>query len=949
MARHSISKIKKLSFCLLCKLKTLYLKRINHMKQIQKYFLFLLHLTIMVSLCFGSQYSVSAQTQAQATNEVVSPPLFSDLTWENSENIQKDVHVNNQILNLSGDKFAAVEIYQNGIPESVFDYYSAKNLESLGWTSVGHSGFESTYWHSSGRYLTVEIFDCPNSKTEYCVNVWQSVDASKTPPTVQPSAASIMTAVAFSKASPVNTSTISLPSSSYRLLQWEDAQIGSTDRYQYCIDQTNNQLCDSNNWITRNSLYSGEAEFTLSAGHTYYWQVRVRDAGIYANSGTWWSFTISNNTAVVPVVSSNVRTSPSSSYTSASIVSFTVTFSTAVTGVDVTDFAVVSAGITGASVTGVTGSGTTYLVTVNTGTGNGMLRLDVTDNDSITNSIGTPLGGIGAGNGEYTIGPSYVIDKNFPTVSSSTPSTAATTPGYINFTVSFSEAVTGVDIADFSATVSGLSSVTVYSVSGSGTVYTVSVNVGTGAIGSSGTIRLDVIDNDTIKDSAANLLGGTGTVNGNFTSGTAYRIWSGSVSITSDKNVVTVARPHIGSEISSYSGVSAGALTSYIPMLFKGAYGGTYDSAFYVQNVGSTTANITIDFYTSATGSLFYTKTDTITGFASKSYWLPSDNNLPAGWVGSVVVTSSQPIVTIGRPHIGAEIMSYDGFTSGSTTAYIPMLFKNAYGGSYDSAFYIQNVDPSATADITIKFYDSLGVLSCTQTDTIVRLASKGYWLPGLAADCIPDGWVGGVVVTSSTPIVTVGRPHIGTQITTYDGFSAGSLDSYIPMLFKGAFGGTYNAAFYIQNLSGTTANITIRYYDNSGSITCTKTGTVAALASVGYWTPTEVCLPTGWVGGMVVSSDQPIVAVGRPHIGAQITTYNGLTAGSLDAYLPMLFKDAFGGAYDSAFYIQNTETSTAAVTIKLYDSTGALSCTLNQNIAALSTYGLWLPGLTCP
>ena len=231
----------------------------------------------------------------------------------------------------------------------------------------------------------------------------------------------------FIKIAPTNGSTITLPTTTYHLLQWSDAGIASTDRYQYCIDQTNNQLCDSNAWITRDSLYSGADEFTLTYGHTYYWQVRARDLGTYANSGTWWSFTISS-TPAVPVVSSIVRASPTSSTTNASSISYTVTFNMTVTGVDATDFTLVSSGVSGAGISSVAGSGTTYTVTINTGTGDGIIILNLTDNDSIINSSGTPLGGVGAGNGDYN-GPYYVIDKTPPTVLSSGPSTVATIPG----------------------------------------------------------------------------------------------------------------------------------------------------------------------------------------------------------------------------------------------------------------------------------------------------------------------------------------------------------------------------------------------------------------------------------------------------------------------------------------------------------------------------------------
>jgi len=435
--------------------------------------------------------------------------------------------------------------------------------------------------------------------------------------------------------------------------------------------------------------------------------------------------------------------------------------------------------------------------------------------------------------------------------------------------------------------------------------------------------------------------------------------WVGSVSITSNKQVVAVGRPHVGNEVASYDGFASGSLNAYVPMLFRDAFGGSYDSALYVQNVHTTnTANVTLKYYDS-NGMLNCTKADTIAPLASKGYWLPSvtcdSGSLPTGWVGGVKVESDQPMVAVGRPHIGAEVMTYDGFTSGSLSSYIPMLFNGAFGGSYNAAFYVQNVDASNTANVTLKYYDSAGMLNCTKADTIAPLASKGYWVPSATCDSgsLPAGWTGGVVVSSDQPIVAVGRPHVGTQVTTYNGFTAGSVSSYIPMLFKGAFGGSYNAAFYVQNVDETnTANVTIQYYDSAGTLKCTKADTIAPLASKGYWVPAATCdsgsLPAGWSGGVVVTSDQPIVGVGRPHIGTQVTTYNGFTGGSLSGYLPMLFRDAFGGSYNAAFYVQNTENSAASVTVNFYDSNGNLSCIHTDTIPALSTLGFWMPSVTC-
>jgi len=439
----------------------------------------------------------------------------------------------------------------------------------------------------------------------------------------------------------------------------------------------------------------------------------------------------------------------------------------------------------------------------------------------------------------------------------------------------------------------------------------------------------------------------------------ADQLWAGGVSVTSDKQVVAVGRPHIGNEIASYDGFTKGSTTVYVPMLFKDAFGGSYDSALYIQNVSTNIAgSITLNFFDS-NGVLNCTKSDTLAPLASRGYWLPSmtcdSGSLPVGWTGGVKVDAGFPIVAVGRPHIGSEVMTYNGFASGSLNTYIPMLFKGAFGGSYNAAFYIQNVHATNTAAITIKYYDSNGVLNCTKADTIAPLASKGYWVPSATCDSgsLPAGWSGGVVVSSNQPIVGVGRPHIGTQITTYDGFAAGSMATSVPMLFKGAFGGSYNAAFYVQNVhAANTANITIKYYDNNGNLNCTKTDTLAPLASKGYWVPSATCdsgaLPAGWSGGVVVTSDQPIVGVGRPHIGTQVTTYNGFASASVNAYVPMLFKNAYGGSYNAAFYVQNLENSTASVTLNFYDSNGNLSCVRTDTIPARATLGIWIPTVTC-
>jgi len=239
-------------------------------------------------------------------------------------------------------------------------------------------------------------------------------------------------------------------------------------------------------------------------------------AGLPYASGE--SYTIDKTMPVV-ISSARVNVDP----TSAVSVDFTVSFSEPVTGVDVGDFALSKTGaITGELVTGVNGGASVYTVSVNTGVGDGTLRLDLVDNDSIVDVTPTPLGGAGLGNGNFTVGETYTIDKNAPLVvsslrSDSNPSTAES----IHFTVTFTEAVSGVDASDFMLTTTdGLSGASVTGLSGSANTYSIAVATGS----NNGTLRLDLIDNDSIVDSVNQPLGGLGAGNGNFIVGDIYTI-----------------------------------------------------------------------------------------------------------------------------------------------------------------------------------------------------------------------------------------------------------------------------------------------------------------------------------------------------------------------------------------------------------------------------------------
>lgn len=130
----------------------------------------------------------------------------------------------------------------------------------------------------------------------------------------------------------------------------------------------------------------------------------VRD--VFVREGPFVSEPIPNP---LPTVVSIQRADPDPTFTMHNV-RYTVTFSEAVGGVDASDFVLAKTGATGAAaITGVNGWGATYTVSIYTGNGQGSLRLDLIDNDSILDAMNQPLGGTGTGNGSFTGGQVYRV------------------------------------------------------------------------------------------------------------------------------------------------------------------------------------------------------------------------------------------------------------------------------------------------------------------------------------------------------------------------------------------------------------------------------------------------------------------------------------------------------------------------------------------------------------
>ena len=153
--------------------------------------------------------------------------------------------------------------------------------------------------------------------------------------------------------------------------------------------------------------------------------------------------------------------------TSASPINFTVVFSESVTGFDGTD--ITFAGTAGATTATVTGGPSTYTVAISGMTGSGTVQ------PSIAAGRAADLAG-NANTASTSTDNTVTYDITAPTVTINQASGQAdpTSASPVNFTVVFSESVTGFDGTDITFT--GTAGATTATVTGSGTTYNVAIS-----------------------------------------------------------------------------------------------------------------------------------------------------------------------------------------------------------------------------------------------------------------------------------------------------------------------------------------------------------------------------------------------------------------------------------------------------------------------------------------
>ncbi len=283
--------------------------------------------------------------------------------------------------------------------------------------------------------------------------------------------------------------------------------------------------------------------------------------------------------------------------------------------------------------------------------------------------------------------------------------------------------------------------------------------------------------------------------------------------------------------------------TVYLPNVTKtlgGADG--WDTPFIVQNVGTVATTLEVSFYGFSSGALVVCrKIANLQPSASYADIPDKDADLPDDSQFSVVVQSfGANVVSVVNEQAGtgdrAEAMSYDGYSSGSSSVFLPNVTRRFYG--YDTPFIIQNLGTSAViAQAHFVSFDGTAP-DWTSQRTIQPGRSQPIdpnWETGLV-----DGHQYAVTVTAGGPIAVVvnsqnDAPSVANPVAyAQDGLVTGGATLYGPYAAKNAQGVGRVSTIVVQNM-GTAAvspTLTFRPLGGGGTPKAFPLGSIAPGAS---------------------------------------------------------------------------------------------------------------------
>jgi hypothetical protein len=346
--------------------------------------------------------------------------------------------------------------------------------------------------------------------------------------------------------------------------------------------------------------------------------------------------------------------------------------------------------------------------------------------------------------------------------------------------------------------------------------------------------------------------------------------FSGSIVLSSDKLLgatVTLANGGTGSAYASdaYSGVSEVSKSVFLPIIMGKL--GVWNTRIAVQNAGVANTNVTIHYIGSGAPA------DTvISNLPSNMMAIVDqiDNAAMTNFNGSAAVSASEPLAIEVDEYksTGGVLVSYVGVPASQavSTIYMPGFIAQ---GQWATDFTIVNTDGAASADVQITFVNSANTMSGSIP------ANGAAYINGFAG-VKPAGWTGAppvsgyygaakIVSTNGKKLVVVynisnSAAGPGNYAIGYVGLGSGAKKLAVPLI-EHRYSSGWDTTFSVQNIEGGNANLSMVYSGNLAPICnpCTKTMTTESFT---FNQVTDGHVPTGFLGGVTITSDKQIVVI---------------------------------------------------------------------------------------
>jgi hypothetical protein len=282
--------------------------------------------------------------------------------------------------------------------------------------------------------------------------------------------------------------------------------------------------------------------------------------------------------------------------------------------------------------------------------------------------------------------------------------------------------------------------------------------------------------------------------------------------------------------------------TNYMPNITKTLGGPAgWQTPFIVQNTGLASATLEVSWYKFTDGSC--AKRINITRAPGTSYaYVPNnDPTIPDNSQFSVVVRSyGSTVVSVVNEHQGsgarAEAMSYDGFSGGTMSVFLPNITRRFFG--YVTPFIIQNLG-TATTTATAQFQERGG----TDQMSAVRVIDPGrsQFVDPNSTLGLVDGKAYSVTVTANQPIAVVVNTHndapsVANPVAySADGIALGGTTLYAPYFAKNA-SRVGVSTMVVQNVGGGAATPSLKFTRlGGGNATTLSLGSVNASNSAAF------------------------------------------------------------------------------------------------------------------